>query len=120
MNAYSNDLRQKIIESWLDNEGKPAELATRFKVHVATIYRYINLFRDKGSVKKENKISKRPRKIDGGGDQFLSQQIQKKPEVTLEELKQKFFKKFGISVTLKTISRHLKEMNITRKKNSIC
>lgn len=116
MDAYSNDLRQKIIESWLNNEGKPSELAIRFKVHIATIYRYLKLYKDSGTVKKEKKVTRRLRKITWEGDLFLKKQIQKKPETTLAELAIKFFKKFGISVTQKTISRHLKEMKISRKK----
>ena len=115
MDAYSKDLRLKIIESWLEGEGKPVEIAERFKVHLATVYRYIKLYQTKGSVEVTKKQTRRG-KISLEGDQFLKQQIQKKPETTLAELKQKFFKKFGIEVSEFSISRHLKMMKISRKK----
>ncbi len=116
MKPYSDDLRGKIINVWQKQEDSPTNIAKRFDVDRATVYRYIKQYKATGSSMRRRRPKNHNTKLDLPVDFFLEKQIKKKPEITLEELRNKVDKKFGVSVTIMTISRHLRKIKLTRKK----
>lgn len=116
MKAYSTDLREKIISAWQNGEGGKTEIARRFKVNRSTVYKYIKLLKETGSLERRPRKNLHLIKIDLEGQQYLKKQVLNKPEITLEELKKRFTKKFNIVISTSAISYHLNILKLSRKK----
>jgi transposase len=50
MKAYSNDLRQKIINAYINREGSYRQLALKFNVSLSFVQTLINRYQDIGRV----------------------------------------------------------------------
>lgn len=116
MSVYSDDLREKIIKAYLERKDTKTNIAKRFDVDRKTVYRYVKHYEETGSMKRPPHRAGDRTKLNHFADLFLKRQVEKKPEITLEELRKKVFKKYGIDVTIVTISTHLKKMKYSRKK----
>ena len=119
MKPYSDDLREKIIKAWLKKDDSVTNIARRFDVDRATAKRYIKRYKETGEMSRKRLARSYNVKVDIQADIFLSQQVKKKPEATLEWLRDQMGKKLGIFVSTMTISRHLKKIKLTRKKKRI-
>jgi transposase len=112
MKAYSQDLRQRILDTVQRGDGTLGQIARRFLVSVSFITRLLQRHRSTGSLE--------PRPHGGGNPAVLSPEdleqlrelVQKQPDATLEELRQRL----GVSCSLMTISRALCKLGLPRKK----
>jgi transposase len=112
MTPYSQDLRQRILETVERGDGTLRQIAERFLVSVSFITRLLQLRRSTGSVE--------PRPHGGGNPAVLSPEdlerlrevIRQQPDATLEECRQRL----GASCSLMTISRALSQLGLPRKK----
>src|SRR4051795_13719649 len=112
MTPYSQDLRQRILETIQRRDGSVRQIARRFLVSVSFITRLLQLHRSTGSLE--------PRPHGGGNSAILSPEdlqqlrelVQKQPDATLEELSQRL----GVSCSLMTIARALRKLRLPRKK----
>ena len=100
---YSMDLRERVV-NYVRGGGSKAEAARRYEVSEATVY---------GWLKRENLqptvVPRRRRKIDW---QALESHVHQHPDATLKDRA----KHFGVNAS--AIWYALKELQITRKKNS--
>lgn len=116
MKALSMDLRERILSAYENGEGSQAALARRFGVGKATVERLLRLKRQTGSVK--------PRPHGGGRKPLVKEEHHPKieawlkdhPDLTYEELAQRFKEETGIGVSGRTMGRVLERMGYTRKK----
>src|SRR4029453_13151776 len=114
MTPFSQDLRQRIIDTALRGEGTMAQIAARFLVSVSFVTRLLQLYRTTGSVE--------PRPHGGGHPAVLTPQdlerlrefIADQPDATLEECR----RHLGSSCSLATISRALSRLGLPRKKKT--
>ena len=112
MKAYSQDLRQRILDTVQRGDGTLGQIARRFLVSVSFITRLLQRHRSTRSLE--------PRAHGGGNPAVLSPKdleqlrelVQKQPDATLEELRQRL----GVSCSLMTISRPLRKLRLPRKK----
>jgi transposase len=112
MKAISEDLRKRILDTIQRGDGSLRQIARRFLVSVSFITRLLQLHRSTGSLE--------PRPHGGGNPAILSPEdlqqlrelVQKQPDATLEELRQRL----GVSCSLMTISRALCKLRLPRKK----
>jgi transposase len=112
MKAISEDLRKRILDTIQRGDGSLRQIARRFLVSVSFITRLLQLHRSTGSLE--------PRPHGGGNPPILSLEdlqqlrelVQKQPDATLEELRQRL----GVSCSLMTISRALCKLRLPRKK----
>lgn len=120
MRPYSLDFRQKIIETYKEENLSQRQLAKRFRVALSFIQKLIKQWRETGN------LNPKPH---GGGQKlkFSSEQIillgdlvQEKNDATLDELRKQIEEKTETVVSNSTISRILKRLNLTRKKNTTC
>ena len=114
MKAYSKDLRKRIIDA-RTNGDKVADIAERFSVSVRFVYSLLQLFRDTGNYEAKKNSGGAPRKISPDDELKIRQIIDEKPDLTLEEIKEQA----SLKVSVPTIHRALKRMNITLKKNDL-
>jgi transposase len=112
MKAYSQDLRQRILDTVQRGDGTLGQIARRFLVSVSFITRLLQRHRSTGSLE--------PRPHGGGNPAVLSPEdleqlrelVQEQPDATLEELRQRL----GVSCSLMTLSRALCKLGLPRKK----
>src|SRR4051812_1038646 len=112
MRPYSQDLRQRIVDTVQRGEGTIRQIAERFMVSVAFVTRLLQLHRSSGSVE--------PRPHGGGNPAVLTPEdlerlrefISKRPDATLQECAAHP----GTPCSLATISRALNKSGLPRKK----
>jgi len=93
-NSYSLDLRQRVIESYENQEGSMRHLAIRYKIHFTTVRNW---------VKQAKQGNLAPRAPQGGNRSriqeihkpFLEALYQEKSDMTHKEACQRFFEQFG-------------------------
>ncbi|WP_238985361.1 helix-turn-helix domain-containing protein [Nitrosococcus halophilus] len=114
---YSLDLRQKVIEAYANKEGSIRQLATRFKLSKNTVSGFLKRLRETGTVHpKRGEGVGHPAKIDEPRAQYLTEVLQCEPDLTLQELCQRFEVRFGETISTSAMDRGLKKHRITRKK----
>ena len=83
MKAYSEDLRQKIVEATERGLSK-AQAARLFGVSLSSVKRYVRLARQGGSLA-PGKGSGRPPKIDENAKKLLEKDVEERPAATVSE-----------------------------------
>ena len=112
---YSIDMREKIIEVYLEGEESLRSVAERFKVSFSFVYEIWTKYKQTGHVKPKQHPGKKS-KITGENLKILEKAIEEKNDILQKELVAKYQEEVGIKVTQPTISRMLKKLKITRKK----
>src|SRR5262245_50967771 len=112
MTPYSQDLRQRIVETIQCGEGSVRQIARRFLVSASFVTRLLRLYRDTGSVEPKPHGGGNPSVLGPEDLERLRELIRRKPDATLEECRQQI----GVSCSTMTISRALRKLGLTRKK----
>jgi transposase len=115
MDAYSLDLRKKIVEA--KERGMPTfEVAKTFGVGVSSVKRYAATAREGRPLAPKKRPGSKPN-IDEGARKLLEANLEVHPEATLRERREFLLRSCGISVSDSTVSRMLKRLGWTRKKD---
>ena len=114
------DLRQRIVKAYENREGSVRELAERFDVAPNTVQDYRTLHRATGSLVPRTRTNGPPPTIDGQALQGLRSLVEEAPDATLEELADALARRHHVAVSGSTVSRALRRLKITRKKNASC
>jgi transposase len=114
MKPISLDLRKRIVEAYDAGEGTRQEIAERFKVSVHMVKKLLSQQRKLGSLEAQTHRCGRKPKLDDEDKQWLRETVKKRPDITLEELRQAFAKPCCIV----TIFRGLRELRSGYKKNA--
>lgn len=115
MNAYSEDLRKKIVE--VVERGMPKSQAARvFGVGISTVKRYLVTYREGRSLAPKKRPGSKP-KLDEGARKLLEANLEEHPEATLPQRCEFLRRVRGVSVSVSTVSRILRRMGWTRKKD---
>ena len=107
------ELRRKIVEAYERKEGTYFELAQRFGVGEATVYRLLKLKRERGTVK--------PGAPTGVSEEELPEFVQlvnEFPNATLEQLKEAWVSRTRRQLSRSSIVRALRRAGITRQKGN--
>jgi len=119
MQAYSVDLRQKVIDAYEQEEGSQRALAERFGVSLWFIQSLLKQYRTEKTIE--------PKPHAGGFASKLTehlgliqQLVEQDNDATLEELCTQLEQKTGVQVSISTMCRALQLLNLTRKKNTSC
>jgi transposase len=112
MTPYSQDLRQRIVETARRRDGTLSQIAERFLVSVSFITRLLQLHRTTGAVAPRPHGGGHPPVLTPEDLQRLRELIDDRPDATLEECRQHL----GSSCSLATISRALSRLGLPRKK----
>jgi transposase len=114
MNAYSEDLRKKIVVAV--ERGMPKiEAARVFGVGVSSVKRYVATYREGRSLAPKKRPGSVP-KLDDDARKLLEANLEERPEATLPQRREFLRQVCGVSVSDSTVSRTLRRMGWTRKK----
>ena len=115
MNAYSEDLRKKVVEA--KECGMPTvEVARTFGMGISSVKRYAKTAREGGSLRPK-KSPGRPPKADERARRLLEADLQERPAATLSERREYLSSVAGLRVSESTVSRLLRRMGWSRKKD---
>jgi transposase len=115
MSAYSQDLRQRVIDTVERGEGSLRQIARRFLVSLSFVTRLLRHHRETGSVEPKPHGGGRPPALGPADLERLRQLNREQPDATLEELRQRL----GVACSLMAISRALRKLKVTRKKKDL-
>src|SRR5215217_9405960 len=115
MKAYSEDLRQKVVQAVQQRGTSKSEAARLFGISLSSVKRYTKLA-NRGESLTPRKGGGRPPIADDATKKLLEEDIRTIPAATVEE-RRRFLKSFaGKTLSEPTLRRLLKRMGFSRKK----
>lgn len=115
MNAYSVDLRERIVASVLAGTSR-AQVICIFQISAATLKRYLKQHRTSGDLSPRPHTGGQKPQIGSEQHAALQQLIAAAPDATLAALCTQWQEQKGILVSQATMSRALAQLGWTRKK----
>jgi transposase len=115
MNAYSEDLRKKIIEALARGRTK-SETARTFGVSRSSVKRYAKLVQEGRPLTPKKRPGSKP-KIDERTRRLLEADLEGRPAATLSERREYLERVAGLWVSDSTLSRALRRLGWSRKKD---
>jgi transposase len=112
MTPYSQDLRQRILETVERREGSLRQIARRFLVSLSFVTRLLQLHRSTGSLRPRPHGGGNPARLGPRDLERLRELVRQQPDATLEELR----RRLGASCCTMTIARALRKLGLPRKK----
>jgi transposase len=114
MNAYSEDLREKIVEALRRGMGK-SQAARTFCVSLSSVKRYAKLAEEGHSLAPKKRPGSKP-KLDQRASKLLEEDLMERPFITLQERCEYLRVVASVELSRSTMCRAIKRMNSTRKK----
>ena len=115
MDAYSLDLRKKIVDA--KQRGMPTtEVARTFGVGLSTIKRYAAAAREGRPLAPKRRPGSKP-KLDQAARKLLEADLEGRPAATLSQRREFLLRVAGVSVSDSTVSRILRRLGWSRKKD---
>ena len=116
MNAYSEDLREKIVEALERGMGK-SQAARTFSVSLSSVKRYAKLAQEGRSLARKKRPGSKP-KLDERSRKLLQADLEEHPFLTLQERCEYLRAVASVEVSRSTVCRAIKRMDSTRKKGA--
>ena len=116
MNAYSEDLREKIVEALERGMGK-SQAARTFSVSLSSLKRYTKLAQEGRSLAPKKRPGSKP-KLDERSSKLLQADLEEHPFLTLQERCEYLRAVASVEVSRSTVCRAIKRMDSTRKKGA--
>jgi len=115
MDAYSEDLRKKIVQALTEQRMNKSEAARAFSVSLSSVKRYAKAVNEGRSLSPGKAPGKRPL-LDEKARRLLEADVEEHPFAKLSERREYLEKVAGVSVSESTLSRALRKMGFGRKK----
>ena len=115
MNAYSEDLRKKIVEALRRGTTK-SESARSFGVSRSSVKRYAKLADEGRPLTPKKRPGSKP-KMDETTRRLLEAGMEERPSATLSERREYLGRACGLSVSESTVSRMLRRLGWSRHKD---
>src|SRR6266550_6067110 len=112
MTPYSQDLRQRILETVQRGEGSLRQIAQRFLVSLSFVVRLLQTYRSTSSLEPKSHGGGHPPALGPEDLERLRELIRQQPDATLQECRQRL----GASCSTMTICRALRKLGLPRKK----
>jgi transposase len=115
MDAYSEDLRLKIVQALQQRRMNKSEAARAFSVSLSSVKRYAKAAREGRSLSPGKAPGKRP-KLDEKSRRLLEANVEERPFAKLADRREYLRRVAGLSVSESTLSRAIRRMGFGRKK----
>ncbi len=117
MNAYSEDLRRKIVEAVSGRNMAKSEAACAFGVSLSSVKRYVSIAGEGKPLAPKRRPGSKP-KLDDRARKLLAKDVEERPFLTHSERREYLKVVAGVSVSNSTVCRELQKMERTRKKGA--
>jgi transposase len=108
------DIRERVIEN-LGQESM-RKTAKRFRVSEYFVYRLKRRYKEVGTLAPKPHGGGHGPLVDEAGGEFLREVLAEAPDLTLNELCERYGAKFACTVSKSSMDRALRRLNLTRKK----
>jgi len=115
MDAYSEDLRRKIVEAVEEHRMNQSEAARAFGVSRSSVKRYLKAVRQGRSLSPGKAPGKMPT-LDEKARKLLEADLEERPFAKLRHRQEYLRKAGGVAVSESTLSRTIRSMGFGRKK----
>src|SRR5919204_4731128 len=116
MRAYSMDIRKGVIEN-LDHESM-RKTAKRFQVSDYFVYRLKQRYREAGTLAPKPQGGGHGPLVDEAGGEFIRAVLAEAPELTLNELCERYEGRFACKVSKSSMDRALRRLGFSLKKKN--
>ena len=116
MKAYSIDFRQKILDTYHTEPISQKAIAKRFSVALSFVQKLLKQYRETKNITPRTDRCGAKGKLNAEQLLILAQLIEENNDATLEELRYLLYGKIGFSLSISTIARMIKLLDITVKK----
>ena len=116
--AVSMEIRRLAVKAYKDGFGCYEHVAGMFEIGSASLKRWVSRERRTGSIERLPRGGGVTRKIDEAGASFISESLNQRPDMGLEELQRAYNAKFSTSVSVSTIGRCVRNRLRFRRKKS--
>ena len=113
MRPYSLDLRQRVMEAYDEGRWTVSQIAGRFRVGEWWIYKLKRQRQREGSLAPRKGPVGQPPSLQGKGAKALTRYVDRHPDATLEQIRQKL----RLSCTVVTVHNTLRRLGYRFKKN---
>ncbi|HEX8178503.1 MAG TPA: helix-turn-helix domain-containing protein [Pyrinomonadaceae bacterium] len=118
MNAYSLDLRQKVLAASLRGDRTVAQVAESFGVGTTFVDKLFSLHRAGQDLAPRPHGGGYPARLLPRHEKLLCAAVRRQKDATLEELRAHLEERDGLAVSASTVSRALIRLGLGRKKKS--
>ena len=117
MNAYSRDLREKIVQAVSERGMGKSEAARTFGVSLSSVKRYVGMAKTGRSLAPKRRPGSKP-KLGERARRLLAKDVEERPFLTHSERREYLKVVAGVSVSNSTVCRELGRMERTRKRGA--
>ena len=117
MQAYSLDLRERVVATYEKGEQSIAVIAAQFSVGQTFLKKMLRQKRESGSLERLPSRAGAKKMLSEAHRRWLSKQVKEKPDATLNELREGLQASRKVVISRATVSRELQVMRLPRKKS---
>jgi putative transposase len=118
MQPYSLEFRQRIIDTYAEENTSQRQLAQRFRVASSFVQKILKQYRETGSIEPKQRLEQTPTKLNSAQLDILKNLVEANNDATLAELCELLCQETNIRVGVSTMFRMLKKQDLTLKKNT--
>ncbi len=117
MQAYSLDLRERVVSAYENGVETILEVAERFAVSDSFIKKLLRRKRATGDIAPVGHRGGQAKRLNEKHRKWLLKTVLAAPDITLNELGERLLSAHHISASVPTLSRSLRALNLRRKKS---
>lgn len=117
MQAYSLDLRERVVAAYENGVETILEVAGRFEVSDSFIKKLLRRKRTTGEIAPIGHRGGQPKRLTDEHRKWLLKTVLAEPDITLGELQERLLAEKNLSVSVPTLCRELRALNLRRKKS---
>jgi transposase len=117
MQAYSLDLRERVVSAYENGVETILEVAERFEVSDSFIKKLLRRKRTTGEIAPVGHRGGQPKRLSQKHRKWLLKTVMSEPDITLGELSERLSSEQKISASVSTLWRELRDLNLRRKKS---
>jgi transposase len=117
--SYSLDLRMRVIQAYINEEGSQSEIAEQFKISLTSLRRYWNQYQQTGKIEIPKYYPGRKAKINSDRLKTVEAIVTAQPDITLKELCRAYQKRYRVKVHESTMSKACKKLKLRYKKKRL-
>ncbi len=117
MQAYSLDLRQRVVSAYENGVETILEVAERFEVSDSFIKKLLRRKRTTGTIAPVGHRGGQPKRLSEKHRKWLLKTVLAAPDITLGELQERLLREQNLSASVPTLCRELRALNLRRKKS---
>ena len=119
MQAYSLDLRQRVVNAYEQGHDSIATIAERFSVSIGFVKKMLSLSRTTGDLAPRGHGGGRRASLTAKQRQLLGRKVRAQNDISLAELQTILKEQEGVSVHVSTICRVLAQLDLPHKKRAL-